>query len=128
MKISLIMLALAFASTAAAEASDCASPTSQAAMNACSNQVAKKSDAALNRAYGDVKSRLGPAGQLRLRDAQRAWLAFRYKECMFESSGPDGGSVAPMVADNCFTFLTDQRTHALAGFKVCTEGDVSCPR
>jgi len=128
MKISMTLLILAFASPAAAQSTDCASPTSQAAMNACSNQIAKKSDAALNRTYAEVRSRLGPAGQTRLRDAQRAWLAFRYKECMFESSGPDGGSVAPMVADNCFAALTDQRTHALAGFKVCTEGDVSCPR
>lgn len=128
MKILAALLMLAFAWPCAAQPSDCANPTSQAAMNACSNAVAKKADAALNRTYAVVKSRLGPGGQIRLRDAQRAWLAFRDKECMFESSGADGGSVAPMVADNCFTTLTDQRTHALAGFKVCEEGDVSCPR
>ena len=128
MNISLTLMILAFAPAAAAQSTDCASPTSQAAMNACSNEVAKKSDAALNRAYTQVMSRLEPSGKTRLRDAQRAWLAFRDKECMFESSGPDGGSVAPTVADNCFTALTDQRTHALRGFRVCTEGDVSCPR
>ena len=128
MRVSLALLILVFAAPAAAQSTDCANPTSQAVMNECSNQVAKKSDAALNRAYAAVMSRLETGGKTRLRDAQRAWLAFRYKECMFESSGPDGGSVAPMVADNCFAALTDQRTHALAGFKVCTEGDVSCPR
>lgn len=128
MKVSVALLISAFAWPCVAQPGDCANPTSQAAMNACSNDVAKKADAALNRTYAVVKSRLGADGQIRLRDAQRAWLAFRDKECMFESSGADGGSVALMVADNCFTALTDQRTHALAGFKVCEEGDVSCPR
>jgi len=124
----LVLLFVTTAPGAAAQAVDCANAASQASLNACADRGARKADAALDRAYAEVMSRLEPAGKARLRDAQRAWLAFRDKECAFESSGADGGSVAPMVALNCFAALTDQRIRALAGFRVCTEGDVSCPR
>lgn len=124
----LLLLSATAASHATAQGEDCANAASQASLNICANQTAKKSDAALNRAYSEVMARLEPSGKARLRDAQRAWLTFRDKECMFESSGSDGGSVAPMIALNCYAALTDQRAHALAGFRVCTEGDLSCPR
>jgi uncharacterized protein YecT (DUF1311 family) len=73
-------------------------------------------------------ARLTPSGQKRLRTAQRAWLAFRDAECMWQSSGDDGGSVAPMIALQCTAALTDARAKVLAGFRTCEEGDLSCPR
>lgn len=110
-----------------AQKPDCANASSQTAMNICANQGAQKSEAALNNVYQVVMARLSPGGKVRLRDAQRAWLAFRSKECAFESSGSDGGSIAPMIALNCASSLADDRTKALAAFRTCQEGDLSCP-
>jgi uncharacterized protein YecT (DUF1311 family) len=111
-----------------AQAQSCDAATSQAAMTACGAAAAKKSDARLNATYMAVMARLSPAGKLRMRDAQRAWLAFRDKQCLFESNGVDGGSIAPMVAQSCAMSVTDDRVKALSRFRTCAEGDISCPR
>lgn len=116
------------ASGVSAETLECANASSQAAMSACAGTALRPADAALNRNYTIVMTRLSPSGKKALRDAQRAWLAFRDKECFFESNGNDGGSIAPMIVSNCAQALTDQRAKALAAFKTCQEGDISCPR
>jgi len=66
---------------------------------------AVKTDAALNSSYQSLLSNLDGAGQQRLREAQRAWLLFRDKECAFRSSG----SVEPGIAGVCLADLTRQR-------------------
>lgn len=106
----------------------CATATSQSDLNRCAGIDFKTADTKINRAYAQAMARLNATSKARLRDAQRAWVVFRGKQCSFESSGTDGGSVAPMVAANCATKLTDVRTKALSKFGVCVEGDVSCAR
>lgn len=111
-----------------AQALDCRNATSQTAMTICAGQALKQSDAALNQTYSIVMARLSADGKAALRDAQRAWLAYRDKECFFEANGKDGGSSGSMVATNCAQALTDRRTTDLAQFRTCREGDLSCPR
>lgn len=113
---------------AGAEATDCANASSQTAMAICAGQSLKQSDAALNRTYAIVLARLTPTGKASLRDAQRAWIAYRDRACFFEANGNDGGSSGPMIASNCAQALTDRRAKDLSRFKVCQEGDLSCPR
>lgn len=127
MKVIIFLAAMLVAGPVAAQNVDCANADSQAEMNICADKAAKQADAKLNRVYAQVMSRLSPAGKIRLRDAQRAWLAFRDKECAFESNGSDGGSAAPMTKLNCVATLTDNRAKALAEFRTCEEGDLSCP-
>jgi uncharacterized protein YecT (DUF1311 family) len=125
----LVTLAIALsAASAGAQTLDCKNAMTQSDMNMCAGQDAKKADAALNTTYQLVMKRLSVPAKARLRDAQRAWLAFRDKECLFESSGADGGSVSPMIHLNCFAAVTSERTKALAAFRTCEEGDLSCPR
>ncbi len=131
MKTVIFAIALLLASGASAAGTptpDCSQAQSQADMSACAGKTLKAADSALNRTYAVVMARLSPAGKKTLRDAQRAWIAFRDKECFFESNGNDGGSISPMIASNCAEALTDQRAKALAAFKTCEEGDLSCPR
>jgi uncharacterized protein YecT (DUF1311 family) len=97
-------------------------------MTICSSQSLLVSNSALNRDYAVVMARLSPNGKKALRNAQRAWIVFRDKQCFFESNGDDGGSLAAMTANNCARALTDQRATALAALKTCAEGDVACPR
>ena len=111
-----------------ARAAECGQATTQAAMNACAAARMRAADSGLNAAYGAVLHRLAPAAQTRLREAERAWVAFRDAECAFRASGSDGGSAAAMVATDCRRELTEARAKSLGGMRVCEEGDLSCPR
>lgn len=89
----------------------------------------KKADHQLNATYKAVEERLSddhPA-KSRLVHAQHAWIAFRDAECTFQSSGEDGGSVAPTIVALCQTALTEDRTTQLKAYLNCEEGDLSCP-
>lgn len=89
----------------------------------------KKADHELNLTYKQIEARLADdhAAKSRLIHAQRAWIAFRDAECTFQSSGDDGGSIAPMIVATCDTALTTDRTQQLKAYLNCEEGDLSCP-
>lgn len=89
----------------------------------------KKADKELNETFKQIEHRLAddPAAKDRLVHAQRAWIAFRDAECTFQSSGEDGGTVAPSIVALCQTGLTSDRTDQLKVYLNCEEGDLSCP-
>ncbi len=107
---------------------DCYDSPVQAELNACAGAAFKTADAQLNAAYAAVRQRLSDAGQKRLRDAERAWMAYRDAECIFRSSGDDGGSAAVMVEVQCQAELTNARAKYLDSIRTCEDGDLSCPR
>ncbi len=107
---------------------DCYDSPVQADLNACAGAELKTADAQLNAAYAAVRQRLSDDGQKRLRDAERAWIAYRDAECMFRSSGDDGGSAAAMVDVQCQAELTNERAKYLESVRACEDGDLSCPR
>jgi uncharacterized protein YecT (DUF1311 family) len=107
---------------------DCYDSPVQADLNACAGAELKIADAQLNAAYAAVRQRLSEDGQKRLRDAERAWIAYRDAECMFRSSGDDGGSAAVMVDVQCQAELTQERAKYLESVRTCEDGDLSCPR
>ncbi|MGT2468229.1 lysozyme inhibitor LprI family protein [Mesorhizobium atlanticum] len=51
----------------------------------CRTANAASADAGLNAVYKALAARLAPADLKRLRDAQRAWIPFRDKECAFRT-------------------------------------------
>jgi uncharacterized protein YecT (DUF1311 family) len=72
---------------------------------------AKAADGTLNSAYKSLMAALPEADQGRLRDSQRAWIAFRDKECVFRASRyPNAAATA---RDACVAGLTQQRGAAL---------------
>lgn len=89
----------------------------------------KNADHDLNVTYKAIEARLAndPASRSRLVHAQRAWISFRDAECTFQSSGEDGGSVAPMIATICQAAMTADRADQLKAYLNCEEGDLSCP-
>jgi uncharacterized protein YecT (DUF1311 family) len=44
-----------------------------------------------------------------VRAAQRAWIDFRDKQCDLIGLGEAGGTIAPIIIDDCFTRLTEER-------------------
>jgi len=87
---------------------------------------AAQADAALNANYKALSSQLDGANQQRLRDAQRAWIAFRDKECSFRAQGSDGGTASALASSGCIAELSRQRADALKRQLDCPEGDVTC--
>jgi uncharacterized protein YecT (DUF1311 family) len=129
MQTFLIMATLIAAAPAAAFAQDCATATTQMAMNMCADQAYRKTDAELNADYRQINDRLKSdkdAAKL-LVNAQKAWLAFRDAECTFSTSASAQGSVYPMLVAQCRDGLTRKRVEELKAYLRCEEGDLSCP-
>lgn len=89
----------------------------------------EKADERLNESFRQIEQRLAddPDAKSRLVHAQRAWIAFRDAECIFQSSGDDGGSAAPMIVAVCKATLTSARNAQLEAYLNCEEGDLACP-
>jgi uncharacterized protein YecT (DUF1311 family) len=114
----------------AAHADECMdNAESQAAMTQCAAQAYQASDAELNELFHEIRQRLGDDADTRhlLRDAERAWVAFRDAECAFAASAVVGGSAYPMVHDLCLDELTQSRIEQFRQYLDCEEGDMSCP-
>lgn len=121
-------LAIAVATTPAthAAATDCAAAKTQADLATCTAKDAASADAALNAVYKALAGRLAPADQQRLRDAQRAWIPFRDKECAFRTQPYADGSVYSSLVGTCKAELTEARLTQLQHQLQCPEGDLSC--
>src|SRR5205807_9903106 len=86
----------------------------QAAMNAQARAEFVKVDAELNRTYEALLAKLPDAGsKQKLKESQRAWLAFRDAEAAFAADRARGGSAAPTIPYETMTELTQQRIKQL---------------
>jgi Uncharacterized protein conserved in bacteria len=65
--------------------------------------------------------------QALLKKAQQAWIALRDADCAFIGSGTEGGSVQPMIVNQCLAEKTMEREAFLASLMQCEEGNLSCP-
>ena len=83
----------------------------QAAMNAEARADFKKADAELNKTYEALLKKLPDAeSKQKLKESQRAWLAFRDAEAAFAAGG---GTMAPTLRYATMTELTEQRIKQL---------------
>ncbi|MDP8995259.1 MAG: lysozyme inhibitor LprI family protein [Pseudomonadota bacterium] len=111
---------------AQAEQPDCANAMSQSELNQCAALDFEREDAALNAAWRDVlayvRSRDAEGipewdprgtGEARLREAQRAWIAFRDAHCELVGFEARGGTMEPMIYDGCRAEVTRARTEQL---------------
>lgn len=127
--VAFAMLLAASAVQVAHAATDCANPQDQRAMNECAGRAYTRADAELNRRYRTLQGRLKDDrdGARKLTEAQRAWVVFRDAECAFQTSGTEGGSIAPMARAVCLEGVTRSRTTELQNYLDCREGDSNCP-
>lgn len=112
--------------TARAATVDCAAAKTQADLATCTAANAASADAGLNAVYKALAGRLAPADLKRLRDAQRAWIPFRDKECAFRTQPYADGSVYASLVETCKAELTKVRLAQLQHQLQCPEGDLSC--
>ena len=114
-RLSMMVVPAAFACLLAnaAPAQDCSDPQTQLAMNECAHADYLAADEALNTEYRRARAALDESAGTALRDAQRAWIAFRDKACEVEGAQYDGGSIQPMVVAECLARLTWRRVDDL---------------
>jgi uncharacterized protein YecT (DUF1311 family) len=114
-------------SGAMAQANDCSNASTQTDMNLCAAAAQKSANRELNKAYNALIARIADKSVVpQLRDAERAWLAYRDKECSFETSLTIGGTVHPMMVAQCLEAKTQARIKELQVLLDCQEGDMSC--
>jgi uncharacterized protein YecT (DUF1311 family) len=109
---------------------DCDKETVQMEMNLCAGANLDTANGELNRVYQKaIAQQTDQKAKDQLKDAERAWIAYRDKECGWEI-GPqeDGGSIWPMAMDNCLQDKTDARIRELREQLDCVEGDVTCKK
>ncbi len=105
----------------------CATAQTQTDMNVCAAGEYKKHDAAMNQIYQQLLAKLtDPQQKSLLVDAERAWIAYRDKQCAFQTSGSVGGSIHPMIEADCLDEKTNVHTAELSRQLNCKEGDPSC--
>jgi uncharacterized protein YecT (DUF1311 family) len=128
-----IMLMLDTAGAVAAEAvpypvRDCGQLTVQMDINACASANLQAADTALNKVYQQVMLQQSDAASKdQLKDVERAWIAYRDRECALEV-GPreNGGSIWPMEMSNCLEEKTAARIRELTKLLGCTAGVSVC--
>ncbi|BBS36677.1 lysozyme inhibitor LprI family protein [Enterobacter sp. LM3] len=113
--------------SANALADECANASTQLELNTCTAQQYQAADKKLNQTYqAAIKRAAAPQRDL-LKKAQQAWIALRDADCTFIGSGTEGGSIQPMIVNQCLTEKTVEREAFLASLMQCEEGDLSCP-
>ena len=83
------------------------------AVRACLTSAAQGEDRRLNAAYRKLSALLDAPVRARLVEAQRAWLAFRVKDCAFVGAREAGGSDAALAVDQCSLGKTRDRAAML---------------
>ena len=112
---------------AAASALDCADTRTQTDINQCAYENFQKADAVLNQVYAKLRARTtDPDSLKRLVAAEKAWLAYRDRECDFETEDSIGGSIRPSEMAACYEEKTIARTAELKKQLGCPEGDPTC--
>ncbi|MFK5997818.1 MAG: lysozyme inhibitor LprI family protein [Rhodobacterales bacterium] len=102
----------------------CDEPETQTEISICAYQSYKAADSDLNADYKRAMAYLKQAdldylpegavpGVIVLRDAQRAWITYRDKNCAVKILAYRGGSIVPLVWANCLEEMTRARSEEL---------------
>ena len=99
----------------------------QMEMNFCAAARFKHVDDEMNKLYRAQLNRLDEqATKARFREAQRAWVTFRDKACVYEACPREGaGSIWPLEHFGCMEQHTKRRIENLKAYLECTAN--GCP-
>lgn len=102
---------------------NCSDPQTQAEMTDCAANEFDRADKALNAQWKLTRAVMQETdanleddqkgAEKALLNAQRAWIAYRDGQCEAEGFSVRGGTMEPMIVDDCKARLTDARTKEL---------------
>jgi uncharacterized protein YecT (DUF1311 family) len=79
----------------------------------CQSAEMRRMDGSLNTLYKSLYSKSDAAHRKLLKDSERAWLAFRKAECAFETNDTAGGTLGPVILNDCYMEITYHRIEVL---------------
>jgi uncharacterized protein YecT (DUF1311 family) len=111
---SLSLLCCPIGAKAQANAKPCSHGHTQAALNACAADDFKVAEGRLKIVYEQLAAALADSSRQRaLKEAHDGWVVFREKQCRFEASAFEGGSMQPMQYYACLAAATSSRAKEL---------------
>ncbi len=121
MKWAAVVLILIAMPARADEVPNCKDPLDQNTMTQCAGLDFEKADKELNALWptlkADAETNDKDTGKHEFADAllasQRAWIAFRDAECIWQGYEAHGGSLEPMIVNGCSARLTRDRIKQL---------------
>ncbi|TAG94561.1 MAG: DUF1311 domain-containing protein [Oscillatoriales cyanobacterium] len=106
-----------FTTTDIAQQPNCKNPQTQTELNICSGVDYQRADKELNQVYNQVRDQLSANRRQQLIIAQRAWISFRDADCKFARSEVEGGTMAPLIFNNCLQDMTKKRISELNSYE-----------
>lgn len=82
----------------------------------CANDELQRQDMRLNRLYKKLLGATEPSGREKLKSAQFAWIQFRDRQCEFEASSEQQGSMVPLLITSCHMDFTIRRANEIEGW------------
>lgn len=95
---------------------DCDKNLNQTDLNICTAQEYKKEDQKLNKLYQAYSAKLGSAERKQFTAIQKSWVNYKDKDCQYAAQGYKGGSIYPMVLNECLTEKTEDRIDDLEDY------------
>lgn len=92
---------------------DCNNAMNTVEMRYCASQDYEREDARLNEVYKRLMAEMDKQGKDYLRDAQRAWIPFRDKNCAVHGDRARGGTAQPLLVVSCLAEMTSVRADEL---------------
>jgi uncharacterized protein YecT (DUF1311 family) len=90
----------------------CSRARTQSALNDCAADKLRVAERGLKLVFDQLRAALSnPTRQTALTRAQLAWLSYRDKQCAFNASIFEGGSMWSMEYSTCQVALTNDRTN-----------------
>jgi len=111
-----VWVSVAVSLAAAQPTTDPCAGMTTAEMRECLKQRYTQADAALNQLYQQLMPQLSKTQQIKLREAQRAWVLFRDKHAAFVASATEGGTMQPLLSLSVLTSMTEKRVAELKDF------------
>ncbi|MFC7517182.1 lysozyme inhibitor LprI family protein [Herbaspirillum sp. GCM10030257] len=85
-------------------------------MRACIQKELERQDARLNRVYQKYSASLAPNVLKSLREAQRAWVQYRNKDCAWAGAPDENATLGPLIIDGCHLDMTVRRANEFESF------------
>lgn len=125
----ILFLTIGFGAPAIAQPNGCDKAKSTAETLDCLNRHKTAVQDQLQSIYDKLQKKAGadPAWQKSLSETQTAWLAYRIKECAWETASSEAPALEKIYEISCINRLTEQRIEALAAILHRSEENSQTP-